>query len=246
MSAHASATEARQLAWEFPLPERFSAEDWLETPSNHEATRWIHHWPEWKGRALFLAGPAASGKTHLAHIWRTLLPVPAPRVTEVEDFLALAPYFTRPDMPFLVIDGLERWAEHSDWRAVCQELFHLLNRLTTAESCALLITGTDAPSRMAWPFADIASRMNALPVASLHPVDEGGLEAMIFKYFHDRQLRVGADVIRFLSRHAERSYESLRRVVARVDREAMERRKPVTVPLVREVLQRVQLFEAAE
>ncbi len=44
--------------------------DFLVAPCNEEAVAWLDRWPQWPGPALALAGPARSGKSHLAEVWR--------------------------------------------------------------------------------------------------------------------------------------------------------------------------------
>ena len=45
--------------------------DFLIAPCNAAAVAWLDRWPEWPGVALALWGPAGSGKSHLAELWRT-------------------------------------------------------------------------------------------------------------------------------------------------------------------------------
>jgi len=44
--------------------------DFLIAPCNEAAAAWLDRWPDWPASALALFGPAGSGKTHLAHLWR--------------------------------------------------------------------------------------------------------------------------------------------------------------------------------
>ncbi|RMF01714.1 MAG: chromosomal replication initiator DnaA, partial [Alphaproteobacteria bacterium] len=46
------------------------AEDFFVSDCNRDAIRLIDAWPEWTSRVQVLVGPAGSGKTHLAHVWR--------------------------------------------------------------------------------------------------------------------------------------------------------------------------------
>ncbi len=66
------------------------------------------------------------------------------------------------------------------------------------------------------------------------------------KLFADRQLAVGAEVVRFLSARIERSFAAARRVVEAIDRTALARRRQITVPLARAVLQEIDASQEAE
>ena len=49
-----------------PSARRWGASDFLVAPANEAAVAWLDRWPDWPAPALALAGPAGSGKTHLA------------------------------------------------------------------------------------------------------------------------------------------------------------------------------------
>ena len=60
--------------------------------------------------------------------------------------------------------------------------------------------------------------------------------ALMVKLFRDRQLRVGEDVVLYLMARMERSFAAVADIVAAIDSAALERARPVTVPLAREIL----------
>jgi chromosomal replication initiation ATPase DnaA len=101
---------------------------------------------------------------------------------------------------------------------------------------ALLLVGTDAPARWEVKLADLASRMKALTGAGISAPDDDLLAALLVKQFRDRQLRVGEDVVFYLLARMERSFAAVSEIVAAIDAAALERHRPVTVPLAREIL----------
>ena len=56
---------------EFPVRAAMGREDFMLGESNQDAVDWIDRWPDWPAPALFLTGPAASGKSHLAAVWQS-------------------------------------------------------------------------------------------------------------------------------------------------------------------------------
>jgi chromosomal replication initiation ATPase DnaA len=62
----------------------------------------------------------------------------------------------------------------------------------------------------------------------------------LVKLFADRQLRVGGEVVRFLSARMERSFEAARALVAALDRVSLADRRAVTVPLAGRVLEQYE------
>jgi len=70
----------------------------------------------------------------------------------------------------------------------------------------------------------------------LGQADEGLLMALAVKLFADRQVIVPEAVVTSLLRGLERSPAALRDFIARADREALSRQKPINVQLIRELM----------
>jgi chromosomal replication initiation ATPase DnaA len=214
----------RQLALALDHAESLAREDFLAGPSNAAALALIERWPDWPSRTLFLRGPEGSGKSHLAAIWareagaRTL----SPRSLE------------GADVPIALATGalvLENLAERTFDEAA---LFHLLN-LAREERAYLLITARTAPATWRIDLPDLASRLRAIPVVALETPDDALLRAVIVKLFADRQLAVDESLVSYLSTHIERSFAAARAAVAALDREALQRKRPVTRALAGEL-----------
>jgi chromosomal replication initiation ATPase DnaA len=204
----------------------FERDAFLITPGNAAAVAWIDRWPDWPVPALALEGPPGSGKTHLASVWRAqsgadVLLGEDLDAAAVPRLLALA----RP----LVVEAADRAPE--------EPLLHLFNGQVEAGR-HLLLTADRPPARWAVALPDLASRLKALPVATIPPPDDEALRAVFAKLFADRRLGAVPEVLDFLITHGERSFDAARRIVARIDALSLARHRRVTVALVREVLAR--------
>ncbi|HMM14645.1 MAG TPA: DnaA/Hda family protein [Parvibaculum sp.] len=218
---------SRQLVFELGHRPAFGREDFLVGPSNEAAVAMIDAWPNWPGPAAALSGPAGSGKTHLAEVWRAA--AGAVRL----DLSALG----EADLPALVAQRaiiLEDLATLSDREE--RALFHLLN-LVREEGAALLLTSRAAPGHIEVRLPDLASRLRALPHAELGAPDDALLAGVLVKLFDDRQLRVAEPLIAYVTSRIERSISVLRDVVEALDRASLSGKRPITVPLAAEVLQ---------
>ncbi len=205
-------------------------DDFVVTRSNAEALALLEG-ARWPGGRLALVGPAASGKTHLAHVWATAgsAAVVAARDLPRYDVATLATLgrIAVEDVPGIAGD---RTAE--------TVLFHLYNRLH-AEGGRLLFTGREAPAR--WPIAlpDLRSRLAAAPTAELYPPDDALLGALLEKQFADRGLEPKDAVLRFLVLRMNRTAEAARALATEIDRLSLARRKPVSIPLASLALDRL-------
>ncbi len=102
----------------------------------------------------------------------------------------------------------------------------------------MLLTAREPPAR--WPglLPDLRSRLAAAPAVAVAELDDALLAALLVKLFADRQLAVSQEVVLFLVRQMERSFEAARRLVADLDAAGLRDHRGITIPLARAVLSR--------
>lgn len=202
--------------------------DFLVTSANEAAVAWIDRWPDWPGVALCLVGPSASGKSHLAEVWRQ---VSGAREAAPAELARQGADAILGDSRALLVEvadaGLAPEAE--------RQLFHLYN-LLGERSGHLLLTARQAPKRWPLRLPDLASRLATATVAELGAPDDALLQAVLVKLFADRQLAVSAELVDYLMRRIPRSFAAARLAVAAIDRYALARRRRPTVALARAAL----------
>ena len=172
--------------------------------------------------ALNIAGPEASGKSHLAAVWQAKSG--AVLLGDLDDDLA-----GLGDALHFVIDlGRVSLGETG--------LFHLFNH-TRDIGGSLLIISTQPVARMAWQLPDLASRMRAVNLAMIDGPDDRLLHALLHKNFVERQLYAPENVIQYLVARIERSFAAARDVVVRMDRLSLANRSQITLSLARSVME---------
>jgi len=216
--------DARQLALDLPHREALGREDFLVSDSNSAAVAAIDAWPGWPHAGLVLVGPAGSGKSHLVEVWRHRSGAKRVSCDDIEGD------------PDVLIGGAPAIALEDCGRGLDETaMFHLLNAAERSGT-ALLITGRLAPRLWGVALPDLDSRLGRLPVVEVAPPDEKLLEAIVAKLFADRQLLVDAGVLRYVVMRIERSFAAAREAVARLDRAAIEAKRPVTRALAARIL----------
>lgn len=222
-----------QIPLDFPVRTAVAREDFMIGHSNMDAVSWIDQWPNWPAPALFLCGPAASGKSHLAAVWQnksgaaTIKPQDLAE-NEAETLAATAQH--------LVIDGVDPWLGD---KAAETTLFHLYN-MFKEERRTILLTSRAAPSHIEFAIPDLASRFRAAPAATIKSPDDTLLQNIIVKMFSDRQIQINDDILKYLMPRIERSFKSISDIVAKSDEIAMAKHRPVTIPIIREALVALQ------
>ncbi len=198
--------------------------DFLVAPCNQAAVQWLDRWPDWPAPALAIHGPAGCGKTHLARVFAARSRAP---ILEAERVTTASVPARLGEARACVVDDADR--------ADAEPLLHLYN-LIAERGGHLLLTAREPPAR--WPglLPDLRSRLAAAPAVGVSAPDDALLAALLVKLFADRQLAVGEEVVLFLVRQMERSFDAARRLVADLDAAALRDRRSITIPLARSVL----------
>lgn len=185
------------------------------------------HWQPALGAAQFAVSPANAHAAHwLAHpdSW------PSPRT------LLIGPAGSGKSHLARLFAGTV-WDDAD--AADAEALFHAWNAASAARP--LLLTARTAPRDWArgpgLGLPDLASRLAATPQVRIGAPDDDLLAQLLAKHFADRGLKVAEEVIAWLLPRMERSFAAAQQMVALLDAAALARRRAITVPLAREVLE---------
>jgi chromosomal replication initiation ATPase DnaA len=193
-------------------------ERFLVAPSNEAAVAWLDRWPDWPAPALVVYGPPGCGKSHLVEAWRARSSASTERDPE---------RLGKSRARALTLDDADRIGEH--------DLLHLYNIIAEGQG-HVLMTAQRPPVLWGVHLADLRSRLLAAPSAAIGAPDDALLGAVLVKLFADRQVQVAPELVHWLLRRIERSFAGARDAVARLDAAALALKRPVTVPLAREVI----------
>lgn len=215
----------RQLRLDLQREPELSRDSFIVSAANRDAVTLLDEAGRWHGSVLALVGPPGSGKTHLATAWaaqhRAMVfdprrPAPA----------QLARATGRP----VLWDDAHR-ADGGE-----ETLFHLIN-IAAARQGPLLLTGVAPPADWPASLPDLRSRLNALSVAQLAEPDETVMTGLLQKFFRERNILPGDDLLPYLLLRMERSAVAAQALVANLDTLAGEEGRPITRALARRVLE---------
>ena len=223
----------RQLALRLPAAPRLGREDFLVTSSNADVVAALDRWPDWPDAATILVGPPGAGKTHVAGLWAeragaATLPRARLRDDAVPGLAARGA---------VVVEDCDRVGTGE------AALFHLLNALRERGGFALL---TAASEPLSWGIGtpDLLSRLRRAALLRLDAPDDALVRAVLVKLFDERGIMVDPGVVAYLAARVERSIQAIRALVDALDREGLERGRPITRALAAEVLRAAPEGEA--
>lgn len=221
------------LALRYPPDQRFesyvAAPDGLVAQLQAIAVGQLADW-------IYLAGPAGSGKTHLA----LSLCAAAEQVARAPAYLPLQAATGRlrdaleafEGREVVALDGLEAIAGNRDDEVA---LFDFHNRARAA-GITLLYTARAMPDRLELVLPDLRSRLSQCIRFTLPSLDDVGRAAVLRDRAQRRGLALDDAAIDWLLIHTDRELTGLVALLDRLDRESMAAQRRITVPFLRRVL----------
>ncbi len=223
----------------------FGEEDFMVTSSNENAYKAVKIWPYWHHFALSIFGPHSSGKSHLAHIWVDRIQISLPRPIQIP-FLDSHNINMKNvnkianECPYLVIENIDTDINE-------EAFFHLYNFYNVPERF-VLFTSELPLAKLPLKLPDLRSRLNIVPSVEIRQPDDTTLTALIAKLFNDRQIIISQDILDYILKHTERSFEFIVRLITEIDEVSWAYGRTVSIPIVREALnnltknQQLELF----
>lgn len=204
---------------------------------NHTVLRAVEQLAtESQSTALYLAGGADTGKTHLLQA--------ACRAVEARNlqaaYLPLAELVRySPDclegldqFALLALDDIDRCAGIGEWE---EALFHLFNRLRESGG-RWLAGGRQTPEGAQLQLADLRTRLGWGGVFVLQPASDDLIAQILTQRARERGLEMSAEIVRYLQVRSTRELTGLLLILDRLDHAALAAQRRFTIPFVRETL----------
>lgn len=200
--------------------------DFVETDSNRDAWAVATDAVAWPGPIMAIVGPEGSGKSHLAAVFaarhRAHVLAPEQLGTAPADALLKGATAVVLELPEVMVQE--------------EALAQCIN-VVRATHVRLLLTARQRLAYWKVQRPDLASRLKAIPEVVLGAPDDALMQVLFAKALADRQLRVTEEVVAYALKRLERSGRAVQQAVAAIDAAALRAKAPITVPLVRGVLE---------
>lgn len=182
---------------------------------------------------IWLHGPQACGKSHLLQA-----------ATDAEDcaYVALHEVNTPQILTgmdhyrIVAVDDVDGAIGDNEWE---QTLFGFYNALIARGGC-LIVSTAQAAGKARFELPDLTSRLRALTVFSVQPLDdEGRLEALTLRATQ-RGLTPDDRALRYLLSHTKRDMGSLYRLLEDLDKASWQTARRLTLPFIKAYLRDAQ------
>lgn len=178
---------------------------------------------------LYLWGTSGKGRSHLLH---AAVAVAAENGRKTHYIGADSVRDTLPETPdaLLAVDDIDRLRPEAQIA-----LFNAFNR-ARLNGQSLLLAGLQPPLALALR-EDLRTRIGQSLIFEVQPLDDDSRAAILATLAERRGLRLADEVVDFLLRHGRRDLPSLLAAFNALDAASLELKRPITLPLLREMMQ---------
>jgi DnaA family protein len=185
-------------------------------------------------KLLYLHGTTGCGRSHL--LQAICAAVPGAGYFPLQELRALGAAVLDgiAALPVVAIDDLDAVARDPDWE---RALFALYNECQG--SGARLVVAASLPAAgLPVLLPDLRSRLGAMPHYALRPLDEEGQRIALRQRAAARGIEMSEETLLYLQRRFARDMSSLNALLDRLDLASLEEQRRLTLPFIREVLDR--------
>jgi len=170
-------------------------------------------------RMVYVWGAPGSGKSYLLAAWANACRAHGMSVDSTGQQAAQA----------VIADQVEAWSEAQQHAG-----FAAFNRVREAGGL-WLAAGSVAPAELP-VMPELRTRLGWGLVFQLHGLDDAEKRAALAQHAENLGFRLDPQVADYLLNHTARDMQSLLRVLEALDRFGLETRRPITLPLLRQLL----------
>lgn len=203
----------------------FRIEDFVQTACNRAAFELVVG-ANWSGHCAIVCGPHCCGKTHLGHVWaheHDALVIHASQLQELA---------TDQPPKYIFVDDADQVGGMASPERSLLWLYNVLD-----QTGGRLLLATHLMPR-AWRLktSDLQSRLEGCSIAMIDNPDDDLMPPLISKLFTDRRISVNRRLINYLAARTERSHAAVHEIVDRLDVSSLTTKRPIGLPLAREIL----------
>ena len=99
-----------------------------------------------------------------------------------------------------------------------------------------MCTASTPPAQWSMGLKDLSSRLLSIPSVQIMAPDDDLLRGILHKRFSDLQIQTSPQVIEYIIKNTERSFEALQNVVTQIGQHLQNFGGNVSIPLIKKIL----------
>ncbi len=177
-------------------------------------------------RFIYLWGDQGAGKTHLLRALVSTFSSGKAVYRLCEEGMGFG---AAPSCDLLLVDNVQRLTDNGQIT-----LFNVYNEIRDGRGM-LLVAGNAPPAELTIR-DDLKTRLAWGLAYQLHPLNEEETAAALKRHANARGMQLSEEVLDYLFRHWKRDLPSLLVALDKLDAFSLETKRPITVPLLKQVL----------
>ena len=169
---------------------------------------------------IFLYGPNKSGKSFLGEIW-------------IKKYNAV-----KYNNNFEKIININKniLIDNINNKINQEEIFHIINHCSL-NNLYILITSNLLINEIKFKLNDLNSRLKIFTFLKINKPDDDMLLKILTKLFIQKQFVINSkDIFQYILKNTNRTYENIINIVNRLDTLSIEKKRQLTIPLIKEIL----------
>ena len=167
----------------------------------------------------FLYGPKKSGKSYLSQLWLTKNN--AIKLNKNYDSFL-------DNRKNILIDELLFYDE--------EKIFYIVNN-AILNNLKILITSNTKINEIKFKFKDLSSRLKTFSFLEIKKPNDEMLLTILTKLLVEKQFIINSsEIFEYILRRVDRSYQGIHDIVNRLDVISLEKKRQLTIPLIKEIL----------
>ena len=169
---------------------------------------------------ILLYGPKKSGKSHLANIWK--------KKNNALIFDGNLDRLINKKNNVVIEDILNNKSE--------EEIFHLINHCNSL-NLKILATSNIELNNYLFHLNDLSSRLKTFYYVEINQPDDQMCKMLMTKLFSEKQIIIkNKEIFDFIFNRVNRTYLDLYNLVEKIDKFSLQKKKQLTIPLIREII----------
>ena len=115
---------------------------------------------------------------------------------------------------------------------------HIINFFLQSNG-TIFIADRLSPASWGVCLPDLDSRLKSIPAIEIRDPDDNLLISLLKKLFLDRQIKVNNNLLTYVIKRIERSFESINHFVEVIDERSLKDSRPINISLASEVLEEI-------